>query len=131
MRAMKLLSVNTGLPRDVLWQGRTVTTAIFKEPVRGPVTLFRHNLAGEGQADLTVQGGRFKAVYCYPFEHYEFWKRELNRDLTPAAFGENFTTEGLLEDSIHLGDELAVGSAKLVVTQPRVPCFKLGLRFQS
>jgi MOSC domain-containing protein YiiM len=129
---MKLVSVNTGLPREVAWQGRTVTTAICKKPVAGRVALCRLNLDGDGQADLSVHGGEHKAVYCYPIAHYEYWRRELpGRDLPLAIFGENFTTDGLLEDSVHLGDQFSVGSAQVVVTQPRLPCYKLGVRFQS
>lgn len=129
---MKLVSVNAGLPREVPWHGRIVTTGIFKEPVSGRVALRKLNLDGDRQADLTVHGGEYKAVYCYPFEHYAFWKKELpGRDLPRAIFGENFTTEGLLEDSVHLGDRFSVGSAEVVVTQPRLPCYKLGIRFQS
>jgi MOSC domain-containing protein YiiM len=129
---MKLISVNTGLPREVMWHGRSVTTGIFKEPVEGRVALRKLNLDGDRQADLSVHGGEYKAVYCYPVVHYDYWKRELpGRDLPTAIFGENFTTDGLLEDSVHLGDQYSVGSAELVVTQPRLPCYKLGLRFQS
>jgi MOSC domain-containing protein YiiM len=129
---MKLISVNTGLPREVTWHGRSVTTAIFKEPVEGRVPLRKLDLDGDRQADLSVHGGEDKAVYCYPIAHYDYWKRELpGRDLPMAMFGENFTTDGLLEDSVHLGDRLAVGSAEAVVTQPRLPCYKLGVRFGS
>ena len=129
---MKLASVNTGLPREVIWHGRSVTTAIFKEPVEGRVALRKLDLDGDRQADLTVHGGENKAVYCYPIAHYDYWKRELpGRDLPTAIFGENFTTDGLLEDSVHLGDHFSVGSAEVVVTQPRLPCYKLGVRFQS
>jgi MOSC domain-containing protein YiiM len=129
---MKLISVNTGLPREVIWHGKSVTTAIYKQPVEGRVPLRKLNLDGDRQADLNVHGGVDKAVYCYPIIHYEYWKKELpGRELPMAIFGENLTTEGLLEDSLHLGDQLSVGSAKLVVTQPRLPCYKLGIRFQS
>lgn len=129
---MQLVSLNVGLPREVTWQGRTVTTGIFKHPVEGRVALDRLNLNGDRQADLSVHGGIHKAVYCYPLEHYEYWRRELpGRDLPMASFGENFTVTGLDEDSVHLGDRLAVGSAELVVTQPRLPCYKLGIRFES
>lgn len=129
---MKLVSVNVGLPREVIWNGRSVTTAIFKEPVSGRIRLDRLNLDGDRQADLTVHGGKDKAAYCYPVEHYEYWKRELpRRELPVAVFGENFTTQGLLEDSVHIGDEFAIGSAHVVVTQPRLPCYKLGVRFQA
>ena len=129
---MNLISLNTGLPREVTWHGQLVTTGIYKQPVEGRVALRKLNLDGDRQADLTVHGGEYKAVYCYPVEHYGYWKRELRgRDLPMAIFGENFTTDGLQEDSIHLGDRLAVGSAEMVVTQPRLPCYKLGIRFQS
>ena len=129
---MKIVSVNTGLPREVMWHGRPVTTAIFKEPVAGRVALRKLNLDGDRQADLTVHGGEQKAVYCYPAEHYDYWKRELpGRDLPMAIFGENFTTDGLLESSVQLGDRFSVGSAEVVVTQPRLPCYKLGVRFRS
>jgi MOSC domain-containing protein YiiM len=129
---MRLISVNTGLPREVMWRGRSVTTAIYKEPVAGRVALRKLNLDGDRQADLTVHGGEFKAVYCYPLAHYDYWKRELpGRELPMAIFGENFTADGFLEDSVHLGDTFSVGSAELVVTQPRLPCYKLGVRFQS
>jgi len=129
---MKLVSVNTGLPRDVTWHGRVVTTGIFKHSVEGRVALRRLNLDGDRQADLTVHGGEHKAVYCYPVEHYAYWRRELaGTDVTIAMFGENFTTEGLMEDDTHIGDEFAIGSATVVVTQPRLPCYKLGVRFQS
>jgi MOSC domain-containing protein YiiM len=130
--SMKLVSVNTGLPREVTWHDMTVTTSIFKEPVAGRVALRKLNLDGDRQADLTVHGGEFKAVYCYPLAHYDYWKQELpGRDLPLAIFGENFTTDGLLEDSVHLGDRFSIGSAEVVVTQPRLPCYKLGIRFQA
>jgi MOSC domain-containing protein YiiM len=129
---MKLVSVNTGVPRVVTWRGQNVTTAIFKRPVEGRVALGRFNLDGDRQADLSVHGGEHKAVYCYPIAHYDFWKRELSwPDLPMAVFGENFTTEGMLEDTVHLGDQFSIGSAQVVVTQPRLPCYKLGVRFQS
>jgi MOSC domain-containing protein YiiM len=129
---MRLISVNVGLPREVLWHGRTVTTGIYKDPVEGRVAVRTLNLDGDRQADLTVHGGEYKAVYCYPVEHYAFWKKELpSRDISTAIFGENFTTEGLEENSVHLGDRFAVGSAEFIVTQPRLPCYKLGVRFGS
>ena len=129
---MKVVSVNVGLPRDVTWHGRNVTTAIFKHPVEGRVTLRKLNLHGDRQADLSVHGGKYKAVYCYPIEHYSYWKKELpDRDLPMAAFGENFTTAGLAEGSVHPGDQFSIGSAHVVITQPRLPCYKLGVRFQS
>jgi MOSC domain-containing protein YiiM len=129
---MKLVSVNTGLPRAVAWRGINVTTGIFKQPVEGRVALRKLNLDGDRQADLTVHGGEHKAVYCYPLAHYDYWKRELPEQKLPmGAFGENFTTDGLLEDSVHLGDQFSVGSAEVIVSQPRLPCYKLGVRFQS
>jgi MOSC domain-containing protein YiiM len=129
---MNIVSLNVGLPRDVLWHGRTVTTGIYKEPVDGRVAVRTLNLDGDRQADLTAHGGKYKAVYCYPIEHYAFWKNEMpERDIPTAIFGENFTTEGLEENSVHLGDRFAVGSAEFIVTQPRLPCYKLGVRFES
>lgn len=128
----KIISVNVGLPREVLWHGYAVTTGIFKAPVHGRVVLRKLDLDGDRQADLSVHGGAYKAVYCYPLEHYTYWKQELPvHDLTMGNFGENFTTEGLLEESVHLGDRFSIGSAEVVVTQPRLPCYKLGIRFQS
>jgi MOSC domain-containing protein YiiM len=128
---MKLVSVNIGLPDEVTWRGRTTATAIYKQPVEGPVALRKLNLDGDRQADLTVHGGEHKAVYCYPLIHYDYWRRELPGQLPMGSFGENFTTDGLLEDSVHIGDRFSVGSAEVVVTQPRLPCFKLGVRFRS
>src|SRR5882724_5566637 len=128
---MKIVSLNMGLPREVIWHGRSVTTGIFKEPVAGCAALRKLNLNGDRQADLSVHGGEFKAVYCYPLEHYSYWKKELQgRELPMGSFGENFTIEGLLETSVHLGDRFSVGSAEVAVTQPRLPCYKLGVRFQ-
>ena len=129
---MKLVSVNTGLPRNVTWHGRNVTTGIFKQAVQGRVALRKLNLDGDRQADLTVHGGEHKAVYCYPVAHYDYWKVELpGRELPMGSFGENFTADGFLEDSVHLGDRFSVGSAEVVVTEPRLPCYKLGIRFES
>jgi MOSC domain-containing protein YiiM len=181
---MKIVSLNVGLPREVTWHGMNVVTGIFKQPVEGRVALRKLNLDGDRQADLTVHGGKDKAVYCYPLSHYDFWKHELPRtgsgaafladfarsvDLPMGMFGENFTidvregdsesnedacapflpgsgrsgepvgtpflaalarTGDLPEDSIHIGDRFSVGSAEVVVTQPRLPCYKLGLKFQ-
>jgi len=124
--------VNVGLPREVMWHGRAVTTGIYKRPVAGQVGLRKLDLDGDRQADLSVHGGKDKAVYCYPIEHYDYWRKELpRRELPMGMFGENFTTDGLVEDSVHLGDQFSVGSAEVVVTQPRMPCYKLGVRFQS
>ncbi|MHB1559158.1 MAG: MOSC domain-containing protein [Isosphaeraceae bacterium] len=128
---MRVASVNVGLPREVSWNGKTVVTGIFKSPVASSVTVRRTNLDGDGQADLTVHGGAEKAVYGYPAEHYAFWAGQLRRELTPGNFGENLTTEGLLEDAVCIGDEFRMGTARLVVTQPRLPCFKLGIRFDD
>jgi MOSC domain-containing protein YiiM len=133
---MKLVSVNTGLPREVSWQGRIVTTAIYKESAKGRVALRKLNLAGDRQADLTAHGGEHKAVYCYSLAHYGYWKSELpGRELPMGMFGENFTIDdgrdGLLEESVHLGDRFSIGTAEVVVTQPRLPCYKLGVRFGS
>jgi len=129
---MKLVSVNTGLPREVNWHGRIVTTGIFKQPIENHVAVRNLNLDGDRQADLTVHGGEYKAVYCYPVAHYDYWTRELpGQQLPMGMFGENFTTDGLLEDSVYIGDQFSVGSAEVIVTQPRLPCYKLGVRFQS
>ena len=129
---MKLVSVNCGLPREVNWHGRSVTTSIFKEPVPGRIALRTLNLDRDRQSDLSVHGGKHKAVYCYPIEHYEYWKTELPGHALPmGAFGENFTTEGLTEDSVNIGDRFSAGSAEVVVSQPRLPCHKLGVRFES
>jgi MOSC domain-containing protein YiiM len=129
---MKIISLNTGLPRDVVWHGRTVTTSIYKNPVEGRISLRRLNLDGDRQADLAVHGGAFKAVYCYAIEHYAWWTKELRgQELPRGMFGENFTTDGLEEDSVHLGDQFVIGTAHVVVTQPRLPCYKLGVRFQA
>ena len=133
---MKIVSVNTGIPRDVSWHERIVTTAIFKEPAAGRVALRKLNLDGDRQADLTVHGGEHKAVYCYSLAHYDYWKKELTgRELPMGSFGENFTIDdggpGLLEESVHLGDRFSVGTAEVAVTQPRLPCYKLGVRFGS
>jgi MOSC domain-containing protein YiiM len=129
---MKLVSVNCGLPREVVWRGKIVTTSIYKQPIKGRVALRKFNLDGDGQADLSVHGGKDKAVYCYPLEHYEYWRKELpEHDFSMGAFGENFTIEGLDEHKIHIGDRFSMGSAEVVVTQPRLPCYKLGIRFES
>lgn len=126
----KIVSLNVGLPRRVVFNGQVVTTGIFKEPTDGHVMIRRLNLDGDKQADLTVHGGVDKAVYSYAAEHYDYWRGELpSMNLPWGMFGENFTTQGLLEDNVNIGDTLQVGSAKLMVTQPRMPCYKLGVRF--
>ena len=127
---MKIVSVNVGRPRLVMRNDEQVSTGIFKEPVAGRVMLRTLNLDGDRQADLTVHGGPEKAVYLYPSEHYAFWKRELpDMDLPWGMFGENFTTEGMFEGEINIGDSFRIGSAEVMVTQPRMPCYKLGIRF--
>ncbi len=127
---MKLISVNVGLPREVTWKGKTVTTGIFKEPVSERVMVRSLNLDGDRQADLTVHGGLDKAVYVYPFEHYDYWQSELpDTELTPGIFGENFTITGLREEEVNIGDCFGIGNVTLMVTQPRLPCYKLGIRF--
>ena len=128
---MKLLSLNVTRPRLVVHNGQTISTGIFKQPVDGPVQLRTLNLDGDRQADLNVHGGPFKAVYAYPSEHYLFWRNELpNMDLPWGMFGENFTTEGLFESDLHIGDRLQIGSAIIMVRQTRTPCYKLGIKFQ-
>ncbi|PYU96255.1 MAG: MOSC domain-containing protein [Acidobacteria bacterium] len=127
---MRLVSVNVGLPREMEWRGRTIRTSIFKTPTDRRVRVTTVNLEGDRQSDLSVHGGVDKAVYAYPSEHYAYWRGELpGMDLPWGIFGENFTTEGLLEESVRIGERLRVGSAEFVITQPRMPCFKLGIRF--
>jgi len=128
---VELLSLNVARPRLALYKGATINTGIFKQPVAGPVQLRTLNLDGDRQADLSVHGGPFKAVYGYPSEHYAFWRQELpGTELPWGMFGENFTTEGLLEDDLHIGDRLKIGSAIVMVRQPRMPCYKLTVKFQ-
>jgi len=130
MVIMKLVSLNVGLPRIVEWNGGPVATGIFKEPVQRPVMLRTLNLEGDRQADLSVHGGVSKAVYAYPSEHYAFWKKELpDTELPYGIFGENFTTEGLSEARVNVGDRFRIGAAELMVTEPRLPCYKLGIKF--
>jgi MOSC domain-containing protein YiiM len=127
---MRLLSVSVGLPREIESQGRLVRTSIFKSPVIGTIRVRTLNLDGDEQSDLAVHGGVHKAVYVYPSEHYGFWREQLpGMDIPWGVFGENLTTEGLIEDAVHIGDRLRIGSAEFVVTQPRMPCYKLGIRF--
>lgn len=126
----QVISVNVGLPREVVWKGRRVVTGIFKEPVAGRVAIRRLNLDGDRQADLTVHGGPDKAVYAYPAEYYSFWREQFpEMELPWGMFGENLTIEGL-DESVHIGDQFQVGTAHLMVTQPRLPCYKLGLKFR-
>jgi MOSC domain-containing protein YiiM len=129
---MRVVSVNVGLPREVVWRHRVVSTGIFKDPVNGPVHVSGVNLAGDRQADLEVHGGPDKAVYAYRAEHYGTWQRELGRSLPWGMFGENLTVEGMpTEDHIAIGDRVRVGTAEFLVTQPRLPCYKLGIRFDD
>lgn len=127
---MKLLSINVSKPKPIQYDGKTIRTGIFKEPVSGTVMLREKNIDGDGQGDLRVHGGTYKAIYGYPFEHYTHWQQELQRDdLTYGQFGENLTLEGLLEEKVRIGDVFQIGSTvKLQITQPRVPCFKLAYK---
>ncbi len=126
----KVISLNVGLPRTVNFHRQAVTTGIFKEPVKGRIKLRKLNLDGDKQADLTVHGGLDKALYAYPAEHYDYWKERLPKMKLPwGMFGENLTTEGLLEDQVNIGDVFRIGSSEVVVTQPRMPCYKLGVKF--
>ncbi len=125
---MKIISINVSLPKVIVSNGEQVPTGIFKLPVKGPVRVHALNLEGDGQADLANHGGRNKAVYAYAWSNVEYWKQVLRRDdLHPGSFGENLTVDEFAEDSVAVGDELAIGSARFVVTQPRIPCFKLGI----
>lgn len=127
---MKLISLNVALPRLTTYKGETIKTGIFKAPVSGPVRLRTLNLDGDQQADLSVHGGPFKAVYGYPSEHYKFWHGELPGAKLPwGMFGENFTTEGMFESDLHIGDRLQIGTAQIMVRQPRLPCYKLAAKF--
>lgn len=128
---MQLLSLNVALPQAIAWQGNTIRTSIFKQPVAGPVQLHAEHLAGDGQADLRVHGGPDKAVYAYPQEHHTYWQQHLPAaQLVPGAFGENLTTTGLLETQVRVGDCFQIGTAVLLAVQPRRPCLKLGIRWQ-
>ncbi len=128
---MKILSINVGTPKPVSVRGGQVLTSIFKAPLEGRVAVVRHNIAGDRQADLTVHGGPYKAVYAYASEHYHFWKEQLpEMAFSPGAFGENLTTEGLTEEDTRIGDRFRIGTSVLQVSQPRMPCFKLNLRFE-
>lgn len=128
---MKVISLNVARPRLAVYKGATINSGIFKKPVSGRVALRTLNLDGDKQADLSVHGGPYKAVYAYPSEHYEFWRKELpDADFPWGAFGENFTTEGLAESDVHVGGRFQIGSASVVVRQPRIPCYKLAAKFQ-
>jgi MOSC domain-containing protein YiiM len=127
---MRIISVNVGRPRLVVWNGQPVSTGIYKTPVGGRVVLRTLNLDGDRQADLTVHGGPTMAAYAYPSEHYDYWRGELpGTELPWGMFGENFTTEGLDESAVRIGDRFRVGSAEVTVTVPRMPCYKLGIKF--
>jgi MOSC domain-containing protein YiiM len=127
---MRIVAISVGRPQEVRWRGRKVQTSIFKTPVSRRVHVTRVNIEGDQQSDLSVHGGPEKAVYAYPAEHYPSWRRELPDAEWPwGAFGENLTTEGLLEDEVWIGDRYRVGTVELLVTQPRMPCYKLGVRF--
>lgn len=126
---MKIISLNVGRPRLVMSRGEAVSTGIFKEPAEGRVMLRTLNLDGDRQADLTAHGGPTKAVYAYPVEHYDFWRRELPEMSLPyGMFGENLTLSGL-DESVNIGDTFRIGAAEVMVTQPRLPCYKLGIKF--
>jgi MOSC domain-containing protein YiiM len=128
---VKLISLNVARPRLTIYKGESINTGIFKKPVCGRIALRTLNLDGDRQADLSVHGGPYKAVYAYPSEHYGFWRQEFPAmELPWGAFGENFTTEGLGEDDVHVGDRFGIGSAVLMIRQPRMPCYKLAARFQ-
>ncbi len=131
---MKILSLNVAHPRLTVYKGTTINTGIFKQPVSHRIKLRTLNLEGDQQADLSVHGGPYKAVYAYPSEHYEYWRRELpGMELPWGIFGENFTTEGLMglsEEALHVGDRFRIGSSILMVRQTRMPCYKLAARFQ-
>ncbi|MEP7309081.1 MAG: MOSC domain-containing protein [Acidobacteriota bacterium] len=126
---MKLVALSVGGPRQIEWRGDFVRTSIFKERVAGTRHVAPLNIDGDQQSDLSVHGGRDKAVYAYPSEHYPLWRRELSEpDLAWGGFGENLTTEGVTEHDVSIGDRLRIGTAEFVVTQPRLPCFKLAIR---
>ena len=127
---MQVIAVCVGLPREVSWKGKPITTGIFKQPVAGRVRMRSLNLDGDQQADLTVHGGIEKAIYAYPMEHYAYWRQELpDQPLPWGTFGENLTIEGLSETTVNIGDRFRMGTAEVMVTQPRFPCFKLNLKF--
>ena len=126
-----IVAVNVGGIREVEWQGERYRTAIFKAPVCGRIMVRSLGLQGDPQADLKVHGGPQKAVYAYPSEHYQFWKEKLKRELPWGMFGENLTTQGFLEGEVHVGDRIEAGSAEFIITRPRFPCYKLGIKFGS
>jgi MOSC domain-containing protein YiiM len=126
----RILSVNMSLPKEIDFEGQRLTTGIFKVPVEGPVTLRTLNLDGDRQADLTVHGGPDKAVYSYSIEHYDFWHGVFPEiALQNGMIGENLTVDGLIESEVNVGDVFRIGSATVIATQPRMPCYKLGVKF--
>ena len=128
---MKVVSVNVGLPKEIEWNGKRVTTGIFKTPLSGAARVRTLNVEGDGQADLSVHGGPAKAIYVYASEHYAFWQTELpDTPLTWGMFGENLSTQGLMEDEVQIGDEFRIGTVRVRATEPRMPCYKLGIRFE-
>ncbi|HEX5141862.1 MAG TPA: MOSC domain-containing protein [Dehalococcoidia bacterium] len=124
----RLIAIFVARPKTVAYEGKDVPTAIFKEPITGPVMVRRLNIDGDTQGDLVAHGGVDKAVYCYPSEHYPLWSGELGRELPYGTFGENLTVSGFSEDTLHLDDVLEVGGVVLQVSQPRFPCYKLGIK---
>jgi MOSC domain-containing protein YiiM len=128
----RLLSVNVGMPKDVPWQGKTVFTGVFKDPVSGPRRVARLNVEGDGQGDLAGHGGEHRAVFVYQIDSYRYWEQELGRsDFVHGQFGENFTVEGLSDDEVCIGDRYRIGSALFEVTQPRVTCYRVGIRMDD
>jgi len=128
----RLLSVNVGLPRDIVWKGRTVHTGIWKNPLRGRCRVGRLNLEGDGQGDLAGHGGEQRAVFVYQIESYRYWQEQLKRtDFVHGQFGENFTVEGLPDDAVCIGDRYQIGSAHFEITQPRVTCYRVGIRMNE
>jgi MOSC domain-containing protein YiiM len=128
----RLLSLNVGLPRDITWQGKRVRTAICKEPIRGRRMVHRLNVDGDGQGDLAGHGGEHRAVFIYQIDSYRYWQDRLGRsDFTFGEFGENFTVEGLSDDEVCIGDHYRIGSAVFEVTQPRVTCYRIGIRMNE
>jgi ferredoxin-NADP reductase/MOSC domain-containing protein YiiM/ferredoxin len=131
-RVGTLLSVNVGMPKDVSWQGRTVFTGVFKDPVTGPCHVGKLNLVGDGQGDLAGHGGEQRAVFVYQLDSYRYWERELGRnDLVHGQFGENLTVEGLADEEVSIGDRYQIGGAVFEVTQPRVTCYRVGIRMND
>jgi MOSC domain-containing protein YiiM len=129
---MRITAVSVGMPRTIRYAGKDISTGIFKSPVSGPVAATMFNLEGDGQADLSVHGGRDKAIYAYPQEHYATWAAELGRDfLEPAQIGENLAVSGMTEESVIIGSRYRFGSVVAVVAQPSLPCFKLGIRLND